>query len=322
MPRYTKGKGKLQRKRKWKFHGVTHMSQWLLRTHHDDPLWKMHFQEKALKYKKKKPFLHARSLRAVATKTPKKLAGEVLSELKRQRKGKPVGGGVSETLHWLAQEAAQVTGYNSFKQWAGLGWNNRKIPTEAQIFAKAISATYLKVNERPDTVHNLKRLPEHDTDRYSVWQQPNGRLLVTIHGTRANWGDVEQDIGLAAGKEARSTEVEALFDRLDKAGNTYDIASHSLATQYVVNSVHQKSDKVYLYNSASSPLMSSDYLTRIANDKNVTHFINPSDPISEAVFDKMTPDTITKSYVAPYSYSQLSSHSVSQWHKNLEDVNP
>ena len=76
MPTYTKGRrGKFQTKAKWKgFHSPLHMTQWLLKTSSDDPIWKK-FKEKALTHKnvKGKTFLHPRTIRAIATKHPQKL---------------------------------------------------------------------------------------------------------------------------------------------------------------------------------------------------------------------------------------------------------
>ena len=319
MPRYTKGKGKLQRKRKWKgFEGVGHMTQWLTKTPRNHPIWKKHFQDVAQNYKQEAPFFHTRSLRKVATKPPVKLAGDVLSELKRYRRGKPVGGGISELLHWMGNEAAQITGFNSFREFVGQGYVHKKIPHEAQVFAKAVDATYLDVSKRPAELEGLMRLTEYDNPRFSVWLEPNGQYLVSIHGTKANWHDVGQDAGIAVGAKMNSPEVQALFTRLDREGATYDIASHSLATQYVANSTHQNSDKIYMYNLASSPLYSSDYLTKLANNDEYTYFMNPSDAVSEAAWQKMKPDTVEKSYIAPYQYSQFSAHSIGAWYPDLE----
>ena len=77
MPRYTKGKGKLQRKQKWKgFKNLKHMEQWLTRTSSSDAIWVKHFKNKALSYNNSsKPFIHPRTLRKIHTQTPVKLAG-------------------------------------------------------------------------------------------------------------------------------------------------------------------------------------------------------------------------------------------------------
>ena len=290
------------------------MSQWLTRTHHDDPIWDENFRQPAAKYKRAKPFFHARSLRAVATKTPVRLAGDVLSELRRHHKGKPTGGGIAELLHWLSAEAAQVTGFNSFREWTGMGHDHRAIPKEAQTFAKAVDATYMNVHKRPNRVEGLTRLPEYDAPRYSVWQQPNGQYLVSIHGTKANWHDVRADVSIAAGGKAQDESVQAIFDRFDKEGIAYDVAAHSLSTQYVTNAQHKNADKLYMFNPASSPLMDSTYLTETANDPQYTNFINPSDAVSEALWQKMTDTTVSNSYVRPYTRSQAAAHSIGQWY--------
>ena len=323
MPRYVSGKGngKLQRKRKWKgFKNVKHMASWLTRTNHEDKRWIKHFQEPAKNYKKDKPFFHARSLRAVSTKTPVALAGDVLSEMKKHKKGDKIGGGISELLHWLGAEAVQLTGFNSFIEWTGHGYKHKTIPLEAQTFAKAVSATYFKMDKRPDEIENMVRMPEYDTDRLSVWKQTNGQYLITLRGSKAEWGDFRSDLEIAAiGKKQEHSELQDLLDKFDEDGKTYDLAGHSLSTQYIIHSQHQNADKIYLYNSASSPAMSNEYLTTIANDPAYTHFINPSDAVSEAVWQKMTDETVGNSYVAPYTYSPLAAHSISGWYHDLEE---
>ena len=321
MPRYTKGKGKLQKKRKWKgFNNVHHMVNWLTRTHNEDKIWKKHFQEPATKYKKEKPFFHPRSLRAVATKPPVKLAGDVLSELKKVHRGQDVGGGISELLHWLGAAAVQKTGFNSFVEWIGAGYEHKKLPHEAQVFAKAVSATYYKQGSRPDEVENLVRLPEYDTDRRSVWRQPNGQLLITLHGTKMSWADAKEDIAIAAlGKPQSSEPLQELLNKFDEQGITYDLAGHSLSTQYIINSTHNNADKIYLYNAASSPLMDSDYLEKIANNPEYTQFINPSDALTESTWQKMNHETVNNSYVAPYTYSPFAAHSITAWYPDLNE---
>ena len=321
MPRYTKGKGKLQRKRKWKgFADVHHMTKWLTRTSHEDPIWKKHFQQAAQNHKGDKPFFHPRSLRAVATKTPVKLAGDVLSELKMVHKGQDVGGGISELLHWLGAAAVQQTGFNSFREWIGAGYEHKKLPHESQVFAKAVSATYYKMGSRPDEVENLVRLPEYDSDRMSVWKQPNGQLLVTLHGTKMSWGDAKEDASIAAlGNPQSSEPLQELLNKFDEQGITYDLAGHSLSTQYIINSTHKNVDKIYLFNAASSPLMDSKYLDKIANDTEYTQFINPSDALTQSTWQKMSDETVNNSYVAPYTYSPFAAHSITQWYKDLDE---
>ena len=318
MPRYTRGKGKLQKRKKFKFDGVNQMVQWLSKTSIANPLWEKHFKNTDKMKKEGAPFFHPRSVRAIQTQTPVRLAGDVLSELKKQQKGHPVGGGIAETLHWLASEAAQVTGFNTFKEFVGEGYEHRKVPREQQTFAKAVRATYKDLKTRPSTVEGLTRIPAYDSDRCSVWLQQNGQYLVTVHGTKASWGDVDQDLGIVVGKKAQNEDVQKLFDRLDQERTSYDIAGHSLGTQFIVNAKHHHADSIYLFNSASSPLMESEYLKQIANDPKVTQFINPSDPVSQALWNEMSPDTVSNSFIAPYMRSSVAAHSLEQWYGDLE----
>lgn len=322
MPQYVRGrKGKFQTKLKWTgFDDPEHVSQWLTRTSVKDPIWVENFKDKALRYTNEqgKLFLHPRTLRKIAKKQPIRLAGDVLSELKQHRKGEKIGGGIMEALHWFGSEASNILGVNAFKEWVGLGYDHRNIPNEAQIFAKAVDVTYFDKYKRPSEVGGLKRLPQYDTERYSVWLEPNGQYLVTVHGTKMNLADLRQDAGIAAGFTMKNNQLQALFKQFDKDGQAYDVASHSLATQYVTNSTHSNADKIYLFNPASSPLMNSTYLKKIANDPSYTYFINPSDAISEAVFQKMNNETIDHSYISKYTYSPLASHSLTQWYNEEE----
>ena len=323
MPQYLKGlgKGKLQRKRKWKgFESAHHMSRWLTRVRPSDKLWVKHFREPAKNYKKGKHFFHARSLRAVATKKPVQLAGDVLSELKKVQKGGQVGGGISELLHWFGREAAQLVGFNSFREWIGKGYEHKKLPKEAQVFAKAVSATYYEVDKRPNQVEDLVRIPEFDTDLFSVWKQPNGQFLVTIHGTKANWKDFGKDAAIAAGKSMKAPDsLQNLFEEFDKEGLQYDVAGHSLANQYIINSTHANADHIYLYNNPSSPMMKPEYLDEVANDKAYTQFINPSDALTSETWHNMNPETVNNSYIAPYTYSPFAAHSITAWYPDLDE---
>ena len=322
MPHYVKGrKGRFQTQPIWDgFDNPRHVSQWLTKTSRKDPIWIKHFKDRASVYKNEEGrlFLHPRTLRKIATKNPNRLAGDVLSELKQHHKGEKIGGGIMEALHWFGSEASNILGVNAFKEWVGLGYDHRDIPNEAQIFAKAVDMTYLDKSKRPSEVDGLKRLPRYDTDRYSVWLEPNGQYLVTVHGTKMNLSDIGQDMGIAAGFKMNNKELQGLFQQFDRDNKAYDIASHSLATQYVTNSKHNNADKIYLFNPASSPLMNSNYLNDIANNPAYTYFINPSDAVSEAVFQKMNHETMDHSYIAPYTYSPAASHSLTQWYTDLD----
>lgn len=315
MPRYLKAGERKQ----WRYKNVHHLKSFLTRVDPKNAIWKKHFVQAAKNYKKKEPFLHPRSLRTIYTKHPVDIAGDLLSEMRQAQKGQNVGGGLGETLIWFSEQAANALGFAFFKEYVGLGYDHRDIPNEAQIFAKAVQATYFDKGKRPKKIETLTRIPEYDTDRCSVWMQPNGQYLVTLHGTKVNFGDISKDLAIAAGNQMSSPEVQRLFDRLDKEGVTYDIASHSLGTQFAVNGTHKNVDKIYNFNPASSPVMEGSYLTDLANNEAYTNFVNPSDGVSEAIWQKMTDETIDRSYVAKYTYSPLASHSISQWYPDLDE---
>ena len=324
MPSYLKGRGQFTRKRKWTgFHDVQHLTGFLTRTNPSHKYWKQYFQEPAKLYKQKTGgvFLHPRSLRAVATKAPSKLAGDVLSEMKQYKKGDSVGGGLGETLFWFADQASNLLGFKQFREWVGAGYEHRTIPKEQQIFAKCVDASYMEVGKRPAEVDGLVRLPEYDQSRYSVWRQPNGQLLVSIRGTQLSGWDAASDAAIALGGPVESIIVQELFNKLDREGIHYDIASHSLGTQFVQNGTHENADSIYLYSPASSPLMDADYLKEQANDESYTYFLNESDGVSEAYWHQMTDDYVNNHvYVAPYAYSPLQAHSVSQYYPDLESL--
>ena len=64
--------------------------------------------------------------------------------------------------------------------------------------------------------------------------------------------------------------------------------------------------------------MEPEYLNKIANDPSYTYFVNPSDVVSQALFQNMNEETINNNYVAPYMYSELAAHSLSQWYAGMD----
>ena len=312
MPKYRKGKGRYVRKR-FRFEHAHQMRHWLSRIPDNDPVWAKHFRNKAKKLKVEG--LRKSAIHKVANESPHNLARDVFSELRRKKKGENVGGGIAETITHLVSTAADFLGFQQFKEWLGAGPEHRTIPNEDKLFAKALSATYKPVSERPDRVGPLVRVKEYDNPRYSLWQQPNGQYLVAIHGTEvSNPKDLANDAQILAGQTVQDEDVQALFDRLDASEAKYDVAAHSLGTQFVVNAQHRKSDRILLFNPASSPTMTGDYLNELANDPQYTYFISPSDLVSKAIWQKMDDDTVKRSYVSTAKYSPLASHSMSQWY--------
>ena len=310
MPNYSKGKGRFVHKQ-FQFNDYRHMNHFLSRTHHEDPVWVEHFKNKAAEnpdgFKK-------RALRKIATKRPSDLVNDVFAEFRQKQRGEAVGGGIAESISFFAGAAADRLGYQHFKEFIGMAPEHREITNEDSLFAQALSDTYKEEGERSATIGGLKRLPQFDTPRYSVWEEPNGQLLVTVHGTELdNTDDWGHDAKIMIGETVDSHGLQQLFKQLDGMGKTYDIAAHSLGTQFVVNAEKANADKILLFNPASSPFQNSEYLEEQANNEDYTFFINPNDLVSKALWQKMEEEQVNNSYIAHPTYSPLSAHSMGQW---------
>lgn len=317
MPVYRKKNAK-------KFKGFSHareMIHFLSKTHPEHPTWKkIRNAAKMHKATKDTPFLHQRSLRAVATKHPKTLARDVLLEMRQSQKGKPVGGGISEVINWLTASSAvgRVTGKVS--EFLGLGYEHKRIPHEQQLVARALDETYSSIEDRPTRVGSLERLTQYDTDRYSVWDQPNGQKLVTVHGTQLTANDIGSDLLIAGGQTMNAPrDLQNLLNTFDREGVTYDLAAHSLGTEYLINSTHENADSIYLFNAASSPVQSTDMLRERANNNDYTYFISPSDLVSNGLFQQMNNESVNNNYISNYQFSPLASHQLGQWYQNVGD---
>ena len=331
MPRYVAGRGNLQRKQTWSgFQDHKHLVQWLTKQHPHDELYDTHIRKKAQEWLDERSTppvrLSKRALRKIATSHPLHLAADVMTEARQHHKGEDIGGGIIEGLHTLGSAVWNGIGGPKIMEWLGhKPYEERRIPQEAQIFARATEVTYDPIDERPDTVYGLVRMKEYDNDRFSVWKEPNGSVLVTLHGTKMNMHDLGQDLAILGGKtNIRSPDVEAVIERLASEGFEIDIAAHSLATQYISNlpeSTQEHIDEIYMFNPASSPFMDTDYLNRIANNDNFTYFINQSDLVSNGIWQKMNKETVDRSYIGAYKWSPLAAHSISQWSQGLSDDN-
>ena len=317
MPRYKRKHPKWQG-----FKDPRHMMHWLTKQDPEEERYAKHFREKAkdwLDGRSEPPVrLSKRALRHIVHNHPLHLAGEMMTELKHQRKGGDVGGGITEAIHTLGSEAANLLGIPKIIEWFGGGYTHRKIPREQQIFAEAVQATYKKIEDRPDTLFGLIRLPEYDLDRLSVWKEPNGNsVFVSVHGTTMTWHDIGADAQILTGQTVTSQEVQDTVIMLAEAGFEIDIGAHSLGTQYIVNlplDVQEHIDDVYLWNPASSPFQDTSYLIEQANHEHYTYFMNPSDVVSNGLWQQMSHDTVdNQTYIGGYRWSPISAHSMDQW---------
>ena len=181
----------------------------------------------------------------------------------------------------------------------------------------------MKTLIRDIKLYGLTRMPEYDSDRLSVWLQPNGKdVFVSVRGTKFTAHDIGSDLGILAGAKMKNVELERVVSELVAQGLTIDIGGHSLATQYITNlpiELQEHIDEVYLFNPASSDFMDDNYLTEIANNDKYTYFINPSDIVSSAIWNKMNHDTVDNNYVGKYRWSPLAAHSMDQWITDLEE---
>ena len=306
------------------------MMHFLTRQDPNDERYAIHFRGKAQEWLDGKSIpparLDTRALRHIATSHPLHLAGELMTEMKHRRKGGDVGGGIAEALHTLGSAAANALGIPKIVEWLGGGYEHRKIPREQQIFAEAVQATYKKIEDRPDKLFGLVRLPEYDLDRLSVWKEPNkNAVFVSVHGTKMNWHDLGADAQILAGGTVTSQEVSETVTKLAAAGFEIDIGGHSLGTQYIANlplDVQEKIDDVYMWNPASSAFQNTQYLKEQANNEKYTYFMNPSDVVSNGLWQQMSHDTIdNQAYIGGYRWSPLAAHSMSQWSPDLTEEN-
>ena len=322
MGRYVKGRGKLK-SREWKgFEGPAHMVHFLSRTRDDDPMW----QHVAVRTAK--DFLDERrvprykirrnDLRKIRDHHPHVLGTEMMHEWRRARDGRHKGAGLGEAIASVFSEGAHLLGVDALASWVGLGPKQNPMSTKEEEVAAALQQSYKAMEDRRGSVGSLTRRPEYDTDRIAVWEEQNGHLLVTVHGTTLNWSDLKDDAGILAGQQARSSELATLLEDLDNHGETYDLAGHSLATQFIQNVVRdggaRNADDMYLFNPASSPFQSVEYLKENANDDRYTYFINQGDLVSSGLYQQMNQDTMdNRVHMGPYRYDPLQSHYMAQW---------
>jgi len=305
MPRYTR------RAKKFKgFDSAGEILQYLHRTPQDAKTWQ-HFQAEAGKLMESSQF-HRHKLRRVTQGTPHTVARHVLHELHRKRRGDEIGGGILELFRWLG-DATRIPGAIAALMPSQHAHN--PLHYKQQQIAYAVDVTYKDVSQRPDRIGELTRVPEYDTGRHSVWQQLNGQYLVTVHGTKLEAGDLWDDAKISAGAMNIQDEgLNQLLSAFEAKGIKFDIAGHSLATEFITNTHLQNADEIMLFNPASSPLQSTDELTQRANDERFTYFLNPSDLVSSGLYYQMTNETANNNHIGHYNFSPIAAHSLDQWY--------
>ena len=87
------------------------------------------------------------------------------------------------------------------------------------------------------------------------------------------------------------------------------------------NDLLQQLDEIYLYNPASSPTQKNNYLKKVLSLDNAVWFVNPSDPVSSGLYNKMSNAFIQENvYLGDYKFSPLAAHSIGQWSDQIESL--
>lgn len=262
-------------------------------------------------------------LRKIAQYTPHRLGAQIMHEWHTAQRGELKGAGIVDAFKSVFSEAKHLLGVDKLMEWVGLGPKHIPVSAKEGDVAAAVQQTYKKVGDRRKKVGTLTRLPGYDTDRISVWKQESGQLLVSVHGTKVSWHDVRDDMMIFGGAEIRDNELETLLDQLDREGKHYDLAGHSLGTEYIQSAIMadhgQNADDILLFNPASSALQNTHDLQERANDKRYTYFINQGDIVSQGLYQHMNSETMNNRVRLKYSYDPYHAHLMDQWVPRYED---
>lgn len=313
MPRYISKKGELQAPQG--FESIAHMTQFLARV--PEGQWKA-FQDTAQNYLSGKTLppkpLQKHALRLITQHKARKFIHNV--EWGRHKKTKR-GAGIVEAVNTLAHGASNLLGIKKLKDLIGWGPKRKKLTEEERNVARALQQSYKPVKDRKDRVGDMVRVPEFGSERIAVYKEDD-EYFIAVHGTKLNAHDLLQDIGIAGGRETTTNEeLEDLLDKFDALGYKYNIAGHSLGTEYVYNGLKEHGDNVediYLFSPASSPFQSVSSLKEEANDPRLHFFLNEGDMVASALYQQMNEETVNERlHVAPFMWSPLSAHGLTQW---------
>ena len=314
MPRYMKSRrGELQSKQG--FASYAHMTQFLARM--PEAQWKI-FQKHAQEYldgsKIPKTKLQKHALRLITKHKSRKLIHNV--EWARHKKTKR-GAGIPEAISSLAHVVSNTLGFKYLRDLIGYGPNRKSLTDVEKNYARSLQESYKKISDRKDKIGDMIRVPEFGSDRISVWKEGD-EYLISVHGTKGTLHDILQDVAIAGGRERTTNqELEKLMDKFDELGFRYNVAGHSLATEYIYNALPehgQNIDGIFLFSPASSPFQAVDALKEEANDERIQFFLNEGDLVSSALYDQMTQETVDdRVHIAPYMWSPLAAHGLEQW---------
>ena len=321
MPRYMKSrKGELEAKKG--FESFAHMTQFLARVTPEQ--WK-EFQKLANEYlagtKVPKIKLQKHALRLITKHKARKFIHNV--EWSRHKKTKR-GAGIPEAINSLVHVVSNTLGLKKLKDLIGIGPKRKPLSETEKNYARAVKQSYKPRKERKDRIGDMVRIPEYGSERISVWKEGE-EYFIAVHGTKGNFHDILQDVGILGGRETTTNEeLEALMDKFDKLGFHYNIGGHSLATEYIYNGLKEHGEHVsgvYLFSPASSPFQSVESLKEEANDPKLHFFLNEGDIVSSALYGQMNQETVDERlHIGPYMWSPLAAHGLEQWNPEDEEV--
>jgi hypothetical protein len=263
--------------------------------------------------------LQKRGLQRIATEHPRDLVPHAVSEF---NSNSALGGGIASGVAVIFDQISHLLGFDKLKD-AVFGVDKKKTQSlESQFAAYLVDKTYADIDNRPDKVLNrFVRVPGYDTEHVSVWlNNDTGEYTVTVRGSKAQAGDIKEDIGILVGNtNPNSSELDGVLDKLEAANPNvkYDIACHSLGASFVNKEQNEHGkhwDDVYIFNPGSSPMQNDAYERDMANNEQYSYFVNHGDPISANLVQHMSHDTVQNNTVfGDYQYSPIGSHSITQW---------
>ena len=217
------------------------------------------------------------------------------------------GGGIHEAF----KVVHDAMGYN-----AGEDIQDRELTSEEHMYAHLIQQTYEE--NRPRSYEGWERLYEYDSKYGTIWRnEQDGRYVVTVRGTKKHLSDWWKDAKILVGSS--SVQDKDLNDSIKRfveehPRQKYDIASHSLGSELVMNGVEENNfdpEEVILFNPGSSPFQSKEHIKKHADNPAVHLFLNKRDPLS-SFYSQVLDDESDKRTVFGTAHD-MSSHSLGQW---------
>ena len=245
------------------------------------------------------------------------------------------GGGLSETASSIFSSLWNWTGagplWRKIKGVFGKKETTKQIPEADQDRARLVQESYKSVDERDDRVGKWIRLPKYDTDRLSVWMNPDLRVFdISIRGTKMNLSDIVADLHIVGGnKSGKEDELEQeILDIIktntrlsDSNEYTYELSGHSLGANQVMNiladsiktPIMERVKDAYLFNPGITPTHDLDVAKRATNQERFHWFLNSGDIVSNAAISIRDADSKSEVFYGTPGTSPAGNHSLDQW---------